>query len=88
MQSLVGIQDQYPLSDTSSIDGTHVSSAENERLEVARAQGTMKNERPLNAFTCFEKLPIELRLVIWELASPDPRIVHIFLKGYGNRHVP
>jgi hypothetical protein len=29
------------------------------------------------SFTCFNRLALELRLVIWELALPGPRIVHL-----------
>ncbi|CZR58644.1 uncharacterized protein PAC_08536 [Phialocephala subalpina] len=34
-------------------------------------------QAPLTAFTLFPKLPVEIRLMIWKLSLPGPRIVHL-----------
>ncbi len=37
------------------------------------------NEETLRQFTCFKELPTEIRLQVWRLACPVPRIVDIDL---------
>ena len=32
---------------------------------------------PLDKFTCFGHLPLEMRLLIWKFARPDPRVVRL-----------
>jgi hypothetical protein len=51
----------------------------------------MNTSNPLQLFTCFPKLPIELRLKIWKEALPGPRILPVecrfnFVQGIEQKH--
>ena len=43
----------------------------------------MFSSKPSVSFTCFSELPPEIRLMVWELASLHPRIVHLSKKRLG-----
>lgn len=44
---------------------------------MAAHSSTSHASNPTISFTCFNKLPVEVRLMIWKFALPDPRIVYI-----------
>lgn len=48
--------------------------------EFSAASVSEEITEPAQRFTCFPKLPAELRLRIWKYALPGPRLVRIYLK--------
>lgn len=42
----------------------------------------MEIQRPPDVFTCFSRLPLELRCVIWKHALPEPRVVQAVMSGF------
>jgi len=48
---------------------------------------TMELELPLQSFTLFPNLPLELRLKIWALIAPPPRTVSIKYKRFSINRV-
>lgn len=50
-------------------------------LGLASTAGAIEHQptmqAPLNSFTCFPKLPLELRFKIWQAMTPGPRIIEV-----------
>jgi hypothetical protein len=58
-------------------------------------QAPDEQPQPLQTFTLFNKLPTEIRLTIWKLATPGPRVIRIdvdssnkYALGIGNLLIP
>jgi len=49
--------------------------------DIGRSDSLAKTHQPLNTFTCFGQLPIELRFQIWELTLPSSRLIKLAQTG-------
>jgi hypothetical protein len=47
-------------------------------IKIEDISGSLVTAGAIGQFIFFPKLPIELRLNIWELALPDPRVIEVF----------